>query len=262
VGELGHELFSYQGWLRQKSKEFDHTTIITTAGKEHLYEDFADEIHLFDGGIPDAGKGTRNKQFQYEDPYEAGPLDLRIPPNTRLMRFNWKKEQQCPSFYKQDFVKYGTPREPNPDIYLFHIRSTEKCGQSYKNWDWMNWYRLAIRIKAENPDAQIYCIGSKQGAQYLDLNGEENPFFDFRDRPLKELAELMSQARLLISPSSGPVHFAALCGCPTVTWFGCPLRKGGTRRYTTLWNPFGSPVEVLFRNDWQPSVEDVFEAWA
>jgi len=69
----------------------------------------------------------------------------------------------------------------------------------------------------------------------------------------------MASSYVMVGPSSGPIHFAALCGLPQVTWVGKPVGPRGVRRYTQHWNPFKVPVRVLYDSKWNPSVDTVLD---
>lgn len=76
---------------------------------------------------------------------------------------------------------------------------------------------------------------------------------------LTQLAELLRQARVLVSNDSGPVHLAAAVQTPTVVLFGTPDPATGPGR----WGPWGEGHVVI----WKPSmdaiaVEEVFAALA
>ena len=46
LGELGWELFCWQGYVRAKSKDFDKTIVISRPLNKHLYEDFAEVVEF------------------------------------------------------------------------------------------------------------------------------------------------------------------------------------------------------------------------
>ena len=66
---------------------------------------------------------------------------------------------------------------------------------------------------------------------------------------LRQLAELLRQARLLVSNDSGPVHLAAAVGTPTVVLFGASHAAAGPRR----WGPWGNAHTVI----WKRSLEEI-----
>jgi ADP-heptose:LPS heptosyltransferase len=104
---------------------------------------------------------------------------------------------------------------------------------------------------------KLASIGSKGAASCIP-NTE-----DCRGIPLKELANLMRASRVVVSPSSGPAHFASLCGTPHIVWSdGKKWAMGLTNkaRYKTEWNPFGTECTFIEHETWQPDVQEVLEA--
>jgi len=75
----------------------------------------------------------------------------------------------------------------------------------------------------------------------------------------------MSNAKVIVGESSGPLHLASLCACPQVVITHAIKEdsldgKRNRDRYETLWNPFRTPVTVLDRWGWNPKVGAVAEA--
>ena len=66
---------------------------------------------------------------------------------------------------------------------------------------------------------------------------------------LRQLAELLRGARLLVSNDSGPVHLAAAVGTPTAVLFGGSSPAAGPRR----WGPWGDGHTVI----WKRSMEEI-----
>jgi hypothetical protein len=135
----------------------------------------------------------------------------------------------------------GVPRPAEPFDILIHARATNKCGQDHKNWPVNSWERLIAALPA---NLRVASIGDPNGAHKI--SGTE----DLRGLSLDRLAAHCGSARMLIGPSSGPVHFAMHCGLPALTWMG-----EHRHHYYPQWNPLNVPV-VCF-DTWQPHVETV-----
>jgi ADP-heptose:LPS heptosyltransferase len=73
---------------------------------------------------------------------------------------------------------------------------------------------------------------------------------DLRGVGLSRLADVMASSSLVMGGSSGPIHFASLCGTPHLTWGGYRLRT--FFRYAWDWNPFQVPCHI-FENTSQMS---------
>ena len=91
------------------------------------------------------------------------------------------------------------------------------------------------------------CIGTEDEAFKI-----ENTT-DLRGVPLKELTDIFRSSKLIVTPSSGPAHLAALCGCKQFIWSGHNNKK----RYATDWNPFETECFYV-ANTWNPEVDFVY----
>lgn len=253
IGEFGFFLFTWQGRLRWLAhNEYDEVVVICRPGQEHIFEDFASEIIVWDKTIPDAAAGAYCRGYTFEDEYAEEGADRALP-GQRLLDYNWRQAVPAdPLFSEQEFILFG---DEDSDIegydMLFHIRSTKKIRQEYKN-AFDGWDYLLEGLKG----LKVACIGTESQAAHIP--GTE----DRRGVSLKTLADIMRSSKVLVGPSSGPIHFAALCGLPQVTWVGRPLndRRGrALRRYTSHWNPFGVAVRPIYDRMWNPSHQLVLD---
>ena len=85
------------------------------------------------------------------------------------------------------------------------------------------------------------------------------------DIPLEKTADILASSSCILGTSSGPMHFASLCGCPQILISEC-VESGGKdneRRYKYDWNPFETSVTLIKYenstkdNGWNPPVENV-----
>ena len=130
---------------------------------------------------------------------------------------------------------------------MLHARSTTNYNTGYRNWPVENWNELSRRLCG----LRVASIGSKSGALHID--GTD----DWRGIELGVLAAVMASSTVLLSPSSGPAHFASLCGLRHVVWSSEKDRGlfNNRERYEKLWNPLDTPV--VFVPSWQPTVNEV-----
>ena len=241
VGEMGWELMRWQAILRHMAPNYDHITIGCEKPIKFLYEDFADEFVYFeDTGIK---IHTRNmwmaNQKVYEMSHHQG--DNYFVPNKEICLGNGN--------YHQNFIKWGKKTSGNRFDLLIHARSTTNFETGYRNWPYKNWQNLLD----EYPDLKVASTGSKDGAWYIP--GTK----DLRGIPLSRLANVMASSDLLASPSSGPGHFASLCGCKHLVWSEKKDRGlyDNETRYKEDWNPF--MTECVFIPRWQPTVRQVIK---
>jgi hypothetical protein len=238
VGELGWELFAWQGYLRMLSEvnEYDKFIVCGRKGHDFFYEDFATGYTGYRSSSEETSMWLCNGRL--------ADFDYRDYANYHIIKpANYSGEAQR-------FVKWGLIGEHQYDI-VIHARSTNKCDTNYRNWDREHWVEF---VKAFTP-IRAASIGTTEAA--LHIEGTD----DKRDIPLRDLSDLMANSLVLVGPSSGPMHFGSLCGIPHVSW-STPHPLGlvsNKKRYEKTWNPFGTPVTFI-EGSWHPDVTDVVRA--
>ena len=250
VGEFGWELFGWQGRVRYLSQFFSKTTVICRKGFSYLYKDFADECEEYAGSLAGETSGPLLRNFQYQNEISYDKVkDLRILPQTQLVDYNWRKSSQGGPFKNQSFVKYGEPGAREWDV-LFHARATHKASSEYRNWQLDSWKSLSSLLSS----FRLASVGAAESSMHVP--GPD----DLRGISLESLSTTMRNSAVTVGPSSGPIHFAALCGCPQVTWFGAPWGVANVRRYHD-WNPFRVLNVAIYDVEWNPDPRQVaFEA--
>lgn len=240
VGEFGWELFCWQGILRHMAKDYDKVFVAGRPGHQVMYEDFAEYVPL--DGIGNETSGMRNRDYTYNNEHENYPVQDVIMPETYLTHYNPRKKDNSRFLNtKQEFVKYGEDKY-RADI-LIHARDTNKWGSDYRNWSREKWDELTEKLESY----RLIAIGKSDQA-YI-----PNGCMDYTDINLRSLTNVMASAKVIIGPSSGPMHLAALCDLPRVTW-GMPELKV---TYEKHWNPFGVYVNYIEDINWNPSVDKV-----
>jgi ADP-heptose:LPS heptosyltransferase len=159
------------------------------------------------------------------------------------------------------YVKLGLTDPVSPPFeIIFHARSInfsenqmppDQAEQKLnRNWHYDKWAELATFFN--NYGYEMACIGDPRASYYLPHTQ------DRRGLSLDDLAAMLSASGWIIGPSSGPMHFATLCGCPQLVWGTAQLE----RRYKETWNPFKTFVEFLpVDESWDPSVDAVKQAF-
>ena len=138
---------------------------------------------------------------------------------------------------------------------LYHARTIDKYSSDRINYPKEDWIELLSHYK----NLKVAAIGTLDGADWFEGTT------DLRDNPLDVLCNTMASSKMIIGPSSGPMHLAALCALPTVVWSGYARSRP---RYETIWNPFETPVTVISPDDdpwgqkkeWQPNAADIHNA--
>jgi len=258
LGEFG----VYLGWIAGVRYHAQLTrvpvTVCARRGWEYLSEDFHGDYipHSF-GGIAvgsgvRCGTGPSNEAVAALIPADA---DVFAPVHT----FMFGNVYAEPVGDKQLWIKYGRTISGCGNTILFHARARQEWGVA-RNWPQHKWDELADRFSCG--PWQLVSVGTRTAS--LRVSGTE----DLRGIPLHELANITRSSALAVGPSSGYIHFAALCCCPHVLWFGgddgSPSQENDevkmrvlNERYRSAWNPWNTPVHVIAQSDWQPSIPRV-----
>lgn len=242
VGEFGWELFCWQGYLRSVADQFDRVIVCSRPGHEALYEDFADEFVPFDPP-PDAQPDCHRMHG-----YDGDAFSHLVPEGAQWMNpWNLKADWSGgpPVVHNQKFIQFGKATPYKYDI-LIHARGRRTCSE--RNWSRANW----LELYASLPHG--WTVGWV-GLEDESMAHPAGDGLDLRSVSLSELIHTLRAARMVIGPSSGPIHLAALCGTPHVVWSGS-VRD--VPRYRDLWNPFNVSHTML--TTWQPKVSDVLDS--
>jgi hypothetical protein len=249
VGEFGYELFKWQSYLRALARDYSEVIVAGRPGHACLYADFADRYIEHAAPV-----GPCEGRFNAVDTDMNSEIDRAFKGVNYATHINpvnrFTNEPQI-------FVRYGHREscEPAYDV-VVHARAIQvdakamvpghKSMKEQRNCTADKWEQILSMRRAH--DLRICCIGSPTAA--LHLPGTD----DKRGISLSDLADLVSRSRMIVGPSSGPMHFATLCDCPQVVWGTANLE----RRYETDWNPFGTPVAFVSTGEkWEPPVADV-----
>lgn len=243
-GEFGWEVMWAIPVLRKIAADFDHVTICGPVGHEYLW-DFASEYI----GVRTQGECYQRGVVLDEVPPPPAGATV-ITPDQLWQRFGkreraWlagKGDSPAPKTWKE----YGEAIPPTCDSFnvLLALRGP-KYGAEWKEWP---------RDYADTLSQTLAVSGLAVGS----VGGHDNyrpPFTpDLRCIELAAVCDYM-RGSIVVGPSSGPLHLAALCGArKIVTWFAGPdcMRS----RYETQWNPFNVPVEYICSGR-QPTPDEV-----
>jgi ADP-heptose:LPS heptosyltransferase len=244
VGEFGWELFCWQGVLRRYTevKKFDKVIISGRGINKFIYEDFCDEYIPYEPNDYQPNSYFNGTPItEYPKPEKASEY---IPPNHCVTHYQpthgepiWRPKLE------QSFIKYGKNIYEN--YILIHARNTNKAGTQIRNWNTIKFDEIVKNFSGY----KFASIGLKSAAHHI--KGTK----DLRGIELKELCDYMASSKLIIGPSSGPMHLASLCGLNQVAW---GVVKN-IQRYSTDWNPHNTDVEYIVDNNWDPSAKDVIQ---
>ncbi len=239
VGEFGWELFCWQAYVRKQSKKFDKTIVVGRPTNEALYSDFCDEYIKFD---PESFK--TNAYMCYEAK-SANHIINKIP-HTHYLSGNFNIGMHYHGYLidskgwfknEQIFHKYNFNTSSKKYDIIFHCRN--KSTGDERNWSIDKWIELK---KLLSDKLKIACIGNVE-AFYID--GTD----DLRNIDLKELISIMNNSKIIVGPSSGPMHLATLSGLKHLVW----TTDFNISRYTKDWNPFNTDTTLYTEEGWNPS---------
>lgn len=234
VGEFGWELMSWQAYARAKAQGFDRVVVCAPPSSALLYEDFSSEfVPCRLTGTPDCWRMVKT------DPRALAALE------NELGKFGGERLRPTRRYKaeEQKFIRYGDAELGEEFDVVIHARGNlARTVGANRSWPVQNWDFTVGQMRKQG--LKVAAIGLPDA--YLPKGAE-----DRRGRELKEVTNLLSASKLLLGPSSGPMHLGALCGIPILVWtdkahWGA---IGGTNkaRYEEIWNPFKTPCRVLER---------------
>lgn len=243
VGEFGWELFCWQAYVRHLSKDFDKTIVIGRPTNEKLYSDFCNRYIKFDPESfqTDAFRCHNAKSADHipstvsHTRYVSGNFDIGMHYHGHLIDTKgWFKNRQT-------FHKYTSDVSDKAYDVIFHCRN--KSTGAERNWDKDQWDDL---IKQMPKDKTYACIGNNEA---FHIEGTD----DLRNIDLDELISIMNNSKLIVGPSSGPMHLASLSGMKHLVW----TTEFNRSRYEKDWNPFDTEVILYTEGGWNPHPSDI-----
>ena len=260
IGELGWQLFCWQGFIRKLAQKYDRTIVACRTGEDLLYDDFADDIVHYNPEFEETDMCNNRKEpkSRVRNFCEDRTRDMRhvkILPNDAYpgrwwLNEEWRKRQLFVSFGRHHDIAQGF------DV-LMIVRKTAKCNTAFR--DWPREHAQEFTNHMCYLGLSVACVGKSDSATCT------VGAVDLRDLSLDKLSQVMARSRVIVGPQSGPIHFGSLCLLPQVSWQTCPEHA---TRTVTHWNPFGVPSEVMPTKDdfywrhrrmWLPPVSDIVE---
>ncbi len=239
LGEFGWELMCWQALVRKKAEAYDVTTVCAPRGHEVLYADFAQQF------IPHDIRSGTSVMWRREnvDPGERAKLNEKLD---ALGGRRFLPQQRNVSVGEQKFISY---RKDCGLVYDLLIHARNRSHEPHRQWSAVQWDDF---VEALTPlKLRIAAIGTEAFCP----KGAEN----LLHRPLANVLETISMAKLIMGPPSGPLHLAALCETPSFVWTRSGVdrcfRWTNRQRFEEVWNPLKTPVTVLETNEWNPDVE-------
>lgn len=256
IGELGWSLCCWQGHLRwlKNNELYNRVIVMAKAGTEPIYSDFCDQFIEHNPTIENTSGPINtgyfygmehlnymNKNTEWLCPFKM-PFHVMYDPENRNLITK--------TFWQQEFISYKK-QVIKKNYILIHARDTNKWGSKNRNWSHENWDKLIETIQIYAPDTTIISIGTTKAAYHTKNT------IDKRDISLTDLITLMSESKLIIGTSSGPMHLSSMCELPHLV-ISSPHN---IIRYEKDWNPFSIPVYMATEYNWNPPHEYILECF-
>lgn len=269
LGECGWFFALWQSHLRYCAKRNDKAYMFVPEGWECFVEDFAEVMPIRVHG----GKADRHYRIgDYEIEYLVKDSEKLLELEGAEHVLPEKKELQNPRIH-HIYIRFGKANDALRTDIVVHPRNDPRdIVGGNRNWSAERWKELLGLLRKDG--YLIACIGHPEAAHPTSaivpkplIGGMQMPVIDRQTSTFKWLANILASTRLVVGPSSGPMHLASMCGTPHLIWTDKNIwnlgmnRKGRNRqRYKSAWNPFGTRVWVIDDEGWQPEVETVYNA--
>ena len=250
VGEFGWEICRWQPFVRwwATKQGFDKVYVGIQKGHDLLYQDYEPSIIYFDRWEHSDGWGDK----RHKSPNFKEKLIAKIQKEGHVTILQPNKENTSAPKGKMIFKKFGKPTKGKKYDLLINARWTNKCGHHWRDWPFSKWGELTEYFRHKLKMASIGIPTQSQRIHHTE---------DLRGIPLTDLANVMASSKLLIGPSSGPMHLASMCGTTHLLWTDNQKwgGAGGNNRfrYEKAWNPYKTKAVVIDDCNWQPQVSNI-----
>ncbi|PWU11323.1 MAG: hypothetical protein C5B50_23545 [Verrucomicrobia bacterium] len=246
AGEFGHEIMDFQSYVRWLRPRYDQVHVITFAGREPLYRGCQVHAHGYDLRTAGYQFGSISHQQIKQDALEFarrnGIEDCDFFSTAHLATGYHRK-----LLFGQTHEVFGPPGPVvlNGKV-LFHFRSIAKVGPDTTRNFLPELAEEVCRL-CRSRGLELACIGHP--AYSLCPAGSE----DWRTEDLEQTVARLAGCALVAGELSGPLHLAAYCAKPIVTWV--PEKSRLTNAFRR--NPFNVPVTVVRDDTTNPSPDEV-----
>ncbi len=244
VGEFGWELCCWQAHVRRISREYNKTIIVSRKGREFLYEDFANEFHIYNSPTVEANMwfGSVNEK-ELNELLKSIHYDEILKPFNVGYNFSENNSTRTSTFNNQEFIKFKSDSINKYYDIIIHPRN-RMLGVD-RNWNAKNWQNL---IDLLDKDYSIAEIGDDSA---FELTGVDK----YRNVSVRDTVSLMNRAKIIVGQASGPLHLAAMCDAPHFVW----AYKYSKVRFEIDWNPHNTKLCFYEVKDWNPTVDEIYE---
>lgn len=231
-GELGWELINYIPHVNHvfSASKFNHVHVVCEQGREALYP-MANQfttVHLptnrsmgNNGPTPPANNihGKLKKEYERVEVVKVPKGGCRLVKHRKFLKYEAESE-----------VLRKWRHIPKNAVVLC-VRG-RKFGK-HKNWAPEKWIKLCEHLLEEGFSPVV--TGLREAVIFDPPPG----IINLQDKTtMGDLMAIMQKAQFVIGQSTGPAHFASLCGVPHAIWGSSRLKE----RYLKSWNPHKAQV--------------------
>ena len=243
IGEFAFE-FLFAAVARRVAPWFERRVVCSRPGMQAAYADFMTDFVAHDIECEGACVGAA---IAHAPP--PGQIARWVPQDGRMLVFH--PHNYAGRRWPGTFIKYGAQDSRWLGAVVVHARN--RVHVPARNWPPERWHKLARWMRRTGLADRIICVGTMAAAWCIE------GALDMRGADLKTQMDVLASARLVIGPSSGPIHLASLCGAPHMCWTGGPECDDVAECYRSHWNPHGTLALPHPWPDWRPPVETVQE---
>lgn len=240
IGEIGWELMSWQARVRWAFARggFDRVLVLGAPGKDGFYAGMPLEYRPVDlGHLPGAAYEDRRLNTSSGQAVAADVVRECVRPMVEATAGEFaargdEVEILWPGYdgtlwpcdaNHQQFVRYERPVTERTEAPWVVLVERTRAFRDGVNWPSGHWRELERLLNQRGVRTTVYPCEAKAAI------------------------DMLSGCDLAIGQSTGGLHLASLCGCPTMVW---SLQQylmwrweiTNRQRYETWWNPLGSPV--------------------
>lgn len=174
-------------------------------------------------------RGTYNHYYHTKDIFLSLPY-LLATDDPYFLRFGefaarYRYPLHVPSQVERAGLRkrLGARVSPGQALFVINANTSPDLAPEARKWPEERYAAVATQILREHPEARVLFIGVKSEKAYVDriVDQVRDPraFSVAGELSLRELMALFSEARLVVSNDSGPMHLACLVDAPTVGLF-------------------------------------------
>lgn len=253
IGEVGWELMSWQARVRWAFVRggYDRTVVIGGAGKAAFYDGMNVDYRPMDlGYLQGAAYEDRRLITATGEAVPAERLRQCVAGAVERTLDELRGKGDAVDVVWPEFTGKPLPCDPAHQLFVRYIRKPASIPDR-------PWVVLVQRTRSFNASRNWPAQHWAELARLLEERGVHTSVYPCE---AEAAIAMLSGCDLAIGQTTGGLHLAALCGCPTLAWSTQSYLMWrweitNRQRFETWWNPFGTPVTFKERRQ-LPSPEE------